>query len=672
MANGHPARAIALVGPAGAGKTTLLEALLFASGAVDRQAAAGQGSVGDASPEARARGVSTEITLARYDWLGDRVSVVDCPGSPEFAHDADAALAAVDLAVVVVDPDPAKAGLSQPVLQGLERLGVPRAVFVNKIDHARGRVRDLLAALQASSTAPLVARQIALRDGERISGFIDLALERAFVYRPGGPSERIEIPAEMAVDEADARFHLLEQLADHDDELLEQLLSDQTPSLEAVLADLARETADGLVVPVFFGSALHGHGVRRLMKAIRHETPGPERAAERLGAEGCAYVFKTTWAGQAGKLALARAFAPLADGADLLLGAGSRGRVGGLLSVQGGATAKVARAEAGEIVAIGKMEAAQPGSLLSSGGPRAAARVERRAPVFALAVAAKDRKDDVRLSGALARIVEEDAGLVLTQDARSGEILLAGQGEAHLRCALDRMKRRFGVEARTAAPQVAYRETIRAAVTKRGRHKKQSGGHGQFGDVVLEVRPLERGEGFAFSDRITGGVVPRQWIPAVEQGVKDALERGPLGFPVVDVGATLTDGSWHAVDSSEIAFRTAGRLAVHDALLEARPYLLEPIERLRVHAPQTATSRITSALSARRGQILGFDAREGWPGWDTVEAFLPESERRDLIAEVRALTQGLGCFEASFDHMAELTGREAEAVLKAGRVVETA
>jgi elongation factor G len=246
-------------------------------------------------------------------------------------------------------------------------------------------------------------------------------------------------------------------------------------------------------------------------------------------------------------------------------------------------------------------------------------------------------------------------------------VVLRGQGEGHLRCALERLKRRYGVEVKTARPKTGYRETVRKGATQRGRHKKQTGGHGQFGDVVIEIRPLQRGEGFQFDDRITGGVVPKQWIPAVEQGVRDAMERGPIGYPVVDVAVTLTDGSYHSVDSSELAFRTAGRIAMSEALKTCAPYLLEPIEKLVIHAPNTATSRITSGISSRRGQILGFDALDGWPGWDRIEVYLPQSERLDLIAELRGVTQGLGHFEAEFDHMAEVTGRQAEEAAKQAR-----
>jgi len=673
------ARTIALVGPNGSGKTSLLESLLFAAGAIERQGTVDGGNcVGDATPEARARHQSVELNVAGFSFMDDRYAVIDCPGSTEFTADADHALAAADLALVVVDPEPEKAVLMQPVMKELERLGVPHAVFVNKIDQARARVEELLAALQPMSAVPLVARQIPILKGDQVTGFIDLALERAFVYRQGKPSERTDIPEDLVDEEAQARFHMLEQMADFDDELMEQLLSDVVPSQDLVFADLMRETRDGLIAPVFFGSALNGFGVRRLLKALRHDTPEPAAAAERIGADGaCAYVFKTTHAGQAGKLAYARLFGGrIADGADLVSGAGDKARAGGLFAVLGQTTRKIADAGPGEVVAIGKIEAAKAGDILSADGKARRAKVEppHRSPVFAFSIVTKDRKDDVRLSGALAKLIEEDPGLSLVHDGDTNEVLLKGQGETHLKTAVERLKRRYGVEVTTARPTTSYKESVRKGATQRGRHKKQTGGHGQFGDVVVEFRPLQRGEGFQFTDRITGGVVPKQWIPAVEDGVRDGLAKGPLGFPVVDVGATLIDGSYHAVDSSELAFRTAGRIAVQEALPSCQPYLLEPIDKLTIYAPSHATSRINSAVSSRRGQILGFDSREGWPGWDRIEVYLPQAERHDFIVEVRSQTQGLGTFEADFDHMAELSGRHAEEVVSKakGRVLEPA
>ena len=666
--SGGSVRALALAGPTSSGKTTLMEALLTVTGAVSRT---GGGMVGDASPEARARGHSVELNLAGFDFMGDHYQVVDCPGSLEFCADVDRALPAVDLAVVVAEPDPAKAGLLQPTLRELERLGVPRALFINKMDQARGSLQGLLEALAGVSSVPLVARQIPTFSGEKATGFIDLALERGFVYRPGEPSQQIDIPADLQAEEADARFHMLEQIADFDDELLEQLLSDVTPSRDAVFADLVKEMNAGQIVPVFFGSAANLFGVRRLLKALRHETPAPQIAAARLGIEGgAAYVLKAAYAGQSGKLAYARVFGqPLSDGADLTLPSGEKARAGGLFAVQGAAIRKIPNAPVGDICAVGKVEHAHAGDILSlTGKPQTERPGDRaRRPLFAVALSAKSHTDDVRLSSALGKLVEEDPGLLLTHDPEAKQVLLAGQGEGHVRLALERLKRRFGVEIDTAQPRTAYRETIQRAITQRSRHKKQSGGHGQFADVTVEVKPLPRGSGFVFTSRVVGGSVPKQWIPAVEDGVRDGLTKGALGFPVTDLEVTLTDGQTHSVDSSEMAFRTVGRMAIEEALASGGSILLEPIEKLVVYSPSPAASNVTSALTARRGQILGLAPREDWMGWERIEAFLPQSERQDLIAEIRGLTQGLGAFEADFDHMAELHGRPAELAAQAGK-----
>lgn len=661
-------RAIALVGPPGAGKTTLLEAMLFASGAIPRQGDVSAGtSVGDSSPEARQRGQTVEPNLAGFDFMGDRFAVIDCPGSTEFCGCEDLALPAVDQAIVVVDPQPDKALLAQPVLRALEKLGVPHAIFVNKIDQARGAVDDLIKALQAVSTTPLVVRQLPLFEGERATGFIDLALERAFVYRPGQASARVEMPAEIGETEAEARFHMLEQLAEFDDVLLEQLVSDITPGQDVVFTDLVTEMREAKITPVFFGSAQGGFGIRRLLKALRHETPSPEAAAERLGLDGpSAYVFKVSHAGQMGKVAFARVLGGgLADGAELTLPGGAHSRAGGLLAVNGGAMRKVAACPPGEVAAIAKIDAALAGQVLSADGrPRTAPTEPPRSPLYAFAIEAKDRKDDVRLSAALTKLLEEDTALSVRRDASIHQTLLEGQGEGHLQLALDRLRRRFGLEVSASRPATAYRESIRKGVTQHGRHKKQSGGHGQFGDVIVEIKPAPRGAGFSFSQKVTGGAVPKQWIPAVEQGLRDGAERGPLGFPVVDVEAILLDGSYHSVDSSELAFRQAGRLAMSEGLRQCSSYLLEPIEKLVIAAPSANTPRITAAVSSLRGQILAFAPKPGWPGWDETEAYMPEVHRHDFIIELRGLTHGLGVFQASFDHMAELTGRMAEEVVK--------
>jgi elongation factor G len=658
-------RTIALVGPGGAGKTSLAEALLFAAGAVDRQGSVdAKTSVGDSSPEARSRGGSTELNLMNFEFLGDRFALIDCPGSIGFAADGGLGIAAADLAVVVVDPDSNRALLAEPTLRQLEALRIPHMIFVNKIDQARGSIHALLEALQPMSASPLIARQIPIRDGEKITGFVDIALERAFYYRPGKPSEQKEIPPELSDREASERFHMLEQLADHDDALLEQLLMDEVPDPKTVYADLSRETGEGLVVPVLFGSALNGFGVRRLMKAFRHDAPPPEVAAERLGAkDACAFIFKVSHGGSMGRLALARVFGgTLKEGAELNAD-GATVRIGTMFAVQGEKTVKLGHADKGDVVAIAKAEGVSAGQWLSGGKAVVAApQVGMPTTNYALAIVTRDRKDDVRLSTALHKLVEEDAALSWEQDEALHETRLRGVNDEHLKVMLERLKRRYGVAVDSKPPTIGYKESIRKTVTQRGRHKKQSGGHGQFGDVVIELRPLGRGEGFRFDEKITGGAIPRQYFAPIEQGITDAMMKGPLGFPVVDVAVTLVDGSYHSVDSSEIAFRTAGRIAMSEALAAAAPHLLEPVHKVTVVAPGGATSRVTSAIASRRGQMLGMGPREGWSRWEVIEALIPEAEMQGLDAELRSLSQGLATYRSEFDHLSELNGKLAEAV----------
>jgi elongation factor G len=659
-------RVIALVGPAGAGKTSLAEAMLFAAGTIDRLGSTANGSsIGDSSPEARQRGGSTEINLLNFDYLGDSFAVLDCPGSVGFAADGARALAIADVAIVVVDPDPARAPHAAPALRALDELGIPHLIFVNRIDQAHGRVRDLLSALQPMSVSPLIARQVPIWDGEKVSGFVDLALERAFKYRAGKESERIEIPAELQDREIEARTHMLEQLADHDDELLEQLLMDQAPTPEKVFQDLARETGESLGVSVLFGSASSSWGVRRLLKALRHEVPGPQAAASRLEVTDPAmYVFKVLH-GSIGRLALARVLGGrIAEGSDLKSSDGEHGRAGSLFKVQGEKTQKVSEGRDGDVVAVAKVDSARAGEWLGTGKLPPTLDVDYPARNCAIAIEPADRKDDVKLSGALQRLQEEDSALVVEHDDANHEIRLRGINDEHLNTVLARLKRRYGVEVKSHTPAVGYKESIRKPVRQHGRHKKQSGGHGQFGDVIIEIRPLQRGEGFQFEEKIHGGSVPKQWIPAVQDGVREAMEKGPLGFQVVDVAVSLVDGSYHSVDSSELAFRLAGRIAMHEALTAAGPHLLEPMHKIGVVCPSSATSRITSAIAGRRGQMLGMAPRDGWTGWDRIDALIPEADLAGLEAELRSQSQGLATYEAEFDHLAELNGPLADKVIQ--------
>ena len=379
------------------------------------------------------------------------------------------------------------------------------------------------------------------------------------------------------------------------------------------------------------------------------------------------YLLKPHSASDLGERLRSARLRKLAEGEELV--GDAPGRAGALFAMQGERPTKQAEAAVGEVVAVSKLDVARAGQVLGRKGGAAHPAPPPDLPPrnAALAIAARDSKDEVRLSAALHKLCEEDAALDWGHDDLAHETVLRGVNDEHLGVVLARLQRRYGIAVNTHLPRIAYRESIRRPASQRGRHKKQSGGHGQFGDVVIEIAPRERGTGFLFADRITGGAVPRQWIPAVEQGVRDAMVAGPLGFAVVDVAVTLVDGSYHAVDSSELAFRIAGRLAMGEALAAAQPYLLEPVCRLVVDTPAGSGSKAGSVLSSRRGQILGLAPHPDHSGWERVEALLPEAALAGLDAELRSLSQGLAEFTVAFDHLAELAGKPADEVVRARR-----
>ena len=385
--------------------------------------------------------------------------------------------------------------------------------------------------------------------------FVDLALERVHIYKEHAESQVVPLEGENLDRSKDARFSMLEKLADHDDELMEQLLADIPPPRDKVFDDLAKEVRDGDVCPVLLGCATRTNGVLRLMKALRHESPNVQTTAMRLGvqpAEAVAYVLKTLNTSHAGKMSVVRVLeGQIGDGVTLLTPEREAGRVSGTFKLVGQTVEKRNAAGAGETVALGKLDHAHTGDTLSAGKQAHPALVEvvPHEPVLAITVSPRDRKDDVKLGQALNKLHEEDPSIVVVHNPEAQEVILWGQGEMHLRVASERLADRFGVPINTGRPTVGYRETIRKGVTLRGRHRKQSGGHGQFGDVVLDIKPLPRSEGFKFEDKITGGVVPRNYIPSVEEGAVNALKHGPLGFPGVDVLVSLIDGSYHTVDS---------------------------------------------------------------------------------------------------------------------------
>ncbi|MBV9736394.1 MAG: elongation factor G [Acidisphaera sp.] len=639
-------RAAALVGPYGSGKSTLFEALLAAAGSPVKRPG-----------DARNRTMSTELRLGHCSYLGNAWSLLDCPGSIEFAHEAACALGIADIAVVVCEPEPARALTVAPLLRHLAAQHIPHILFINKVDVLDCPVREIIAALQAHTDRPLVLRQVPIREGQGAAGYVDVVSERAYRYRKGQASELMQLPSDMQDREKQAYDALVEVLADHDDALLEKILEDVKPSTEEVYRQLRKDLAAGAVTEVLLGAGEHDHGIRRLWKALRHDAPEVQQTAARRGIDGAgeslAQVFKTAYAGHTGKLSYARIWrGGLKDGTSL---AGSR--LGGIWRMPGAEAAKVPEAQQGEVVALGRLDGVGTGATLSTGAAVALTSPEPPPPVYALAIATSDRKDDVKLSGALQKLVEEDPSLRIDHDAETGETVLRGQGEIHLNAVIERLARQYNMKVTTTRPQVPFKETIRRAVHQHSRLKRQTGGHGQFADVKIDIAPLPRGEGFVFHDRIVGGAVPRQYIPAVGEAAEDAIRKGPFGFPVVDVSVTLVDGTFHSVDSSDMAFKSATRMAMTEGLAKADPVMLEPIDRVTVSVPNEFTAKAQRLLTGRRGQILGYAERPDRPGWDDVEALVPQAELHDFIIELRSQTLGLGSYRHAFDHLAEARGR---------------
>jgi len=663
-------RSVALVGPYLSGKTALLESILSVCGAVSRKGTAKEGNtVGDSSAEARERRMSTEANVATCSFMDDRFTFLDCPGSLEFLQESLNAIAGVDAAVLVCEPDSDKVRAMTPLLRALEDQGVPRMIFVNKIDKALGSTQALLDALQSVSSAPLVLRHMPLVEGEQVTGYVDLASKRSYVYRPNQPSEVVEAPGDPIEAVRDARYRMLERLADFDDALMEKVLEEAEPERDELYRNLSKDFQEGLIVPVLLGAAELDEGVRRLLKALRHEVPAPAVAAARVGAEAkgpaLLQVLKTYHTQHGGKLSVARVWAgAVKDGATL-----NGERVGGLFRLLGHETHKIPEAGPGDVVGLGRLEKAATGDALieGKGPPPDLPRAPRLEPVYALAIHPEKREDEVKLSGALAKLADEDPSLRYDHPEDTNQLVLRGQGDIHLKVAGDRLRHKYGLAVRTAPPKVPYKEAIRKGVQQHGRHKKQSGGHGQFGDVHIEIKPLPRGSGFQFVDKVVGGAIPRQFIPAVETGVREFLSHGPLGFPVVDLSVTVYDGQYHAVDSSEMAFKTAARIAMSEGMPKCDPVLLEPILHVELMAPSDCTSKVNQLVSGRRGQLLGFDGRPGWPGWDVVSAHIPQTEMQDIIVELRSLTQGVGTYRAKFDHLQELTGRLADQAVAQSR-----
>jgi elongation factor G len=647
-------RNIAFVGPHHAGKTTLVEAILAQTAAIGRRGSIADGTtVTDHEPEDVAHLQSTTVGFAHTTADDIDITIVDTPGFIDFFEDTKQALAGVDAAIVVVEADPGRVVQTHAVVDYLESVRMPHIFVVNKMDRPGADFAGTLAALQSAYGRHVVAEQLPIGSAEQFSGYVDLAQMKAYRFDAGEEP----IPGDLQDHAGRMHAELLEAMADFDDHLMEELLEGVEPPLEEIERDLCVECSHDQVVPVLVAAGLSGAGVAALVRAIETWLPSPVDAPQ-VDAEGrpiasdptapaVARVIKTSIHPQSGKLSIVRVLSGTIKADATLTNITKRDekvRLGGLYRIQGKKQETLPEACAGMIVALARLETVSTGDTLTSNGHKVLLPLVPVAdPVFAVAIKPKERIDEAKMSQMMARIVDEDPALRLERADVTHELLLLGRGEQHVSIAVERLARKYKVEVETGAPTIPYLETITGGTEVHSRYKHQTGGHGQFGDVWLRFEPRERGAGVTFEDKIVGGVVPRQFIPAVEKGVREALAHGPNGNPVTDMHVTLFDGQYHDVDSSEQSFKTAASMGVREALPKCNPVVLEPIAHVHAIVPTNYTSVVIQQLTGKRGQILGMNPDER-AGFDIVEAYVPAVELSRYITELRTATQGLGTY----------------------------
>ncbi|MFS8113050.1 elongation factor G [Rhizobium jaguaris] len=644
-------RCFTVLGPSQTGKSTIVEKLGSLEGTPRKSS----------SPY----GLNlTEFTFANEVWCA-----LDAPGPNEALAHVQHALLASDACILCVSPAPEEAVLAAPYLRIIEASQTPCILFVNRMDEPRGRLRDVIAALQDYANHSLLLRQVPIREGDRIVGSCDLISERAWRYREGQTSALIAIPESTAEREHEARTELLEHLSEFDDWLLEELIEDREPASDALYAISSRVLRENRIIPVLIGSASHGNGMMRLMKALRHEAPQVTALRQRLARASAveegrltAVSFHAYHRQNIGKTVLVRA---LAEGLRQGVSLGGSG-LGAVQDPANGRSNSAIAPAPGDVFATVKSDHLPVPSLLTSDATVAPPEwTEPPTPMLERILVPGSERDENKLSETLAKLSETDRGLVVLQEEGTGAQLVRAQGPVHLRDLCRTLSDVFHIDVTDRTPSPIYRETIAKPSEVHYRHRKQTGGAGQFADVKLSIRPNERGRGFTFSETVKGGVVPRNYIPAVEAGAREAMEKGPLGFGVIDVGVTLFDGQHHAVDSSEHAFRTASKMGVRQALSEGSAVLMQPIFRSEIHIPSVYSGNLVQIVSALKGQVLGFDRDETAKGWDIFRALVPGSALDDLARTLRSATQGIGYFSKAFDHFEELYGKEADAIVRA-------
>ena len=674
-------RNVALVGHGGAGKTSLAEALLFCSGAIGRMGRVEDGTtVTDVDPEEVRRKISLSLSLAPFEHDGHKVNLLVAPGYADFMADMDAALRVADLAVIVVSAVEGVEVQTEAAWRRAEELGLPRMFFVNKLDRERASFDRTLDQLRERFGAGVAPLELPIGQESSFRGIADLLSEAAFIYEGGASPRTTEIPDDMAEQEHRVHDNLVEGIVVADDDLTERYLEGEVITAKELEQTLAKGVAEASVFPVTCGSATRLIGIDRLAALICEVGPSPlsrpplvveaagsttEVAVDPASAP-LATVFRTVADPYVGKVSFLKVHAGTIRPDSVLVNprSGNDEKLHGLFTMRGKEQIVLNDLPAGDIGAVAKLSSTATGDTLApKGTPVIVPAPEPPVPVLSVAIRPKSKGDEDKLMTALHRIQEEDPVLSVRRDDETHQTILSGMGEAHLSLVTDRLSRKFGVDVETEEVRVPYRETITRGAEAEGKYKKQTGGHGQFGVAFLRVEPMERGSGFEFVDNIVGGVIPRQFIPAVEKGVAETMSTGGVyGYPVVDVRVTLFDGKHHSVDSSEMSFKMAGSLGFKEAMAKAGPVLLEPVSMLEVTVPSSYQGDVMGDLNSRRGRVQGTEAVGD--GEQRITALVPTSEVLRYAIDLRSLTGGRGRFRLSHDHYDLLPSHLADRVPK--------
>ena len=668
-------RNVAIVAHSGAGKTSLSEAILFNAGAIDRAGTVeGGNTTMDFEPEETDRKISVTSAVAYCDWNDTRLNLIDTPGFINFIEDTRGCLRVADGAVVIVSAISGVKAETEKIWRYACEFEVPRIVFVNKLDKEAADFSNAISELEKSFDQEAIPLFIPIGAGESFRGIVDLVAMKAYVYKDDKASETV-IPDDLKTVAEDYRKKLVEKIAEADDSLLEKYLEGGEITNEEVMKGIKEASLTRRFIPVACGSATMNIGVTQLMELMLMCLPTPEEMSRISPIRGTnpkdgkevdrkpvttdpltAYVFKTVADPFAGKLSIFRVYSGVlkADSTVLNATSGAKERIGQIFYLVGKKHVPVASVNAGEIAAVVKLKETNVGdTLCEEHHPLVLPKVKFAEPIISYAIAPKTKGDEDKVSIGLHRILEEDPTIRFTRDEESKEMILSGMGQVHLEVALDKLRRKFGVEVAMKAPKIAYRETIKARTRAQGRYKKQYGGRGQFGDCWIEFEPLPRGGGFEFIDKIVGGVIPQQYRPAVEKGIIEKLKEGLIaGYPMVDVKVTLTDGSYHSVDSSEMAFKIAGSMALQKAVLDAKPIVLEPIMKIEVVVPDDTLGAVIGDLNSKRGKVQGVEPQAG--GNQKIMALVPMAEMLVYANQLQSMTSGRGLYSMEFSHYEEL------------------